>query len=246
MSKPFLLIQLRPEDATADNELEKIKFYGGLADTEIVRLRAERQGLPAIDLDRYAAIIVGGSPFDVSTPEANKSPRQLDLEESFGELFDELIERDYPFLGCCSGNGLLGNHLGTSISRKYAEPVGAIELEITEEGARDPLLAGFPETIRALTGHKEACDQLPPESVLLATNAQCPVQMFRVRTNIYATQFHPEGDPEGFTVRMNVYKNHGYFPPDSADRLIAAVSGEETPEAQLILKRFVERYRVSG
>lgn len=243
MSKPFLVIQLRPEDATADNELEKIKQYGGLVDDEIVRLRAESTGLPEIHLDQYAAIIVGGSPFDVSMPRADKSPMQLELEESFRELFEELIERDFPFLGCCSGNGLLGSWLGATISRKYAEPVGAIEVCVTEDGARDPLLQGFPETFRALTGHKEACDQLPPNSVLLASNGQCPVQMFRVRTNIYATQFHPEGDPEGFTVRINVYKNHGYFPPESAERLIEAVENEKTPEAQLILKRFVERYR---
>ncbi|MFN3161940.1 MAG: hypothetical protein ACE37N_00170 [Pseudohongiellaceae bacterium] len=48
MSKPFLVIQLRPEDATSDNELEKIKQYGKLGDNEIVRLRAEQSGLPAI------------------------------------------------------------------------------------------------------------------------------------------------------------------------------------------------------
>jgi GMP synthase (glutamine-hydrolysing) len=67
--------------------------------------------------------------------------------------------------------------------------------------------------------------------------------MFRVKSNIYATQFHPEGDAEGFTLRINIYKNHGYFPPDSADRLIDAVAMEESPEAQKILKRFVDKYR---
>ncbi|MCI5108168.1 MAG: glutamine amidotransferase [Pseudomonadales bacterium] len=243
MSKPFLIIQLRPEDAAADNELLKIRQYGGLAEQEIKRLRAEREGLPPINLDNYAAIIVGGSPFDVSKPKAEKTAQQIELEESFGELFAELKARDFPFLGCCSGNGLLGSWLGASISGKYAEPVGAIELELTEEGAQDPLLADFPPRFRALAGHKEACDQLPPDSVLLATNSQCPVQMFRVRTNIYATQFHPEGDPEGFILRINIYKNHGYFPPESAEKLIEAVENEATPQAHLILRRFVERYR---
>lgn len=243
MSKPFLVIQLRPEDATADNELDKILHYGDLERADIVRWRADQDGLPDIALDKYAAIIVGGSPFDVSTPQQSKSPLQKEIEAGFAALFEDIYNRDFPFLGCCSGNGLLGAYLGASISRKYAEPVGAIEVNVTEEGARDPLLSGLPETFRALTGHKEACDQLPPDSVLLLTNAQCPVQMFRVRKNIYATQFHPEGDPEGFRVRINVYKNHGYFPPESAERLIEAVRGERTPEAQQILKRFVERFR---
>jgi len=64
--------------------------------------------------------------------------------------------------------------------------------------------------------------------------------MFRLKRNIYATQFHPEGDAEGFTVRVHVYKNHGYFPPETAEELIRAVENEHVPEAQSILKRFVE------
>lgn len=246
MSKPFLVIQLRPEDATSDNELEKIKHYGKLDDSEIVRLRAEQSGLPAIGLDAYPAVIVGGSPFDVSLPADQKSPLQKELEVGFAALFSDIVEQDFPFLGCCSGNGLLSAYLGTPVSRKYAEPVGAVEIDVTEEGARDPLLAGFPDNFRALTGHKEACDQLPGDSVLLATNAQCPVQMFRVKKNIYATQFHPEGDPEGFKLRINVYKNHGYFPEESAERLIEAVRDEQTPQAHLILERFVARYRAAS
>jgi GMP synthase (glutamine-hydrolysing) len=173
---------------------------------------------------------VGGSPFDVST--SNKSEIQKQIEAEFHALFDAIVERYFPFLGCCS-----------SISGKYAEPVGGVDIVITEEGMRDPLLQGMPKTIRVLLGHKEACDSIPPGSLLLATNAACPVQMFRVRKNIYATQFHPEGDAQGFTVRIHVYKNHGYFPPESAQALIEAVENEEAPEAKLILKRFVQRYR---
>jgi len=60
--KPFLIIQLRPENETADNELEAIKRYGGLRDKETVRARVETNGLPNVDLNDYAGIIVGGSP----------------------------------------------------------------------------------------------------------------------------------------------------------------------------------------
>ena len=243
MSKPFLIIQLRPEDATADNELEAIRHYGTLEDSEIVRLRAEQAGLKDIELSRYAGIIVGGSPFDISTPADQKSAMQLEIEAGFSDLFDTVIAQDFPFLGCCSGNGLLGNYLGASISQKYAEAVGGATIALSEEGRRDPLLRGFPDTFRVLLGHKEACDDTPPGAVLLASNTACPVQMFRVRNNIYATQFHPEADAAGFTVRINIYKDYGYFPADSAEKLIAAIEKEELPEAQLLLKRFVDTYR---
>jgi len=74
------------------------------------------------------------------------------------------------------------------------------------------------------------------------TGAACPVQMFRVGENVYATQFHPEGDADGFITRIQVYKHHGYFPPHEAEVLIDAVKGAQTPFAQEILKRFVDRY----
>jgi len=67
--------------------------------------------------------------------------------------------------------------------------------------------------------------------------------MFRVKRNVYATQFHPEGDPAGFSIRIRTYRNHGYFPPEEADDLISSLSGEETPVPQAMLRRFVERYR---
>ncbi len=243
MTKPFLIIQLRPEDATADNEFESIKYYGGLNDDEVVRIRAEKNGLPPINLEDYSGIIVGGSPFNVSTPVDEKSAIQQIIETDFNRLFDELVEIDFPFLGCCSGNGLLGSYCGSSISTRFGEPVGATNIKLTEAGKSDPLLSGFPEAIRVLLGHKEACDETPPGCELLATNDSCPVQMFRLKNNIYATQFHPEGDAEGFIVRIEVYKDYGYFPPESAQDLIHAVEDEHTPEAQSILQRFVDRYR---
>ena len=154
-----------------------------------------------------------------------------------------VVPRDFPFLGACSGNGLLGRFCGARVSGRYAEPVGAADITLTEEGKRDPLLKGFPATFRVLLGHKEACDDLPPGTVLLASSEACPVQMFRLGENIYATQFHPEADPDGFRIRIDIYKNHGYFARDTAPDLIAAVAHEHTPFAQQILERFVRRYR---
>lgn len=241
--KPFLIIQLRPEDETSDNEYEAFLTFGGLKPEETRRLRIENTGIPELNLLEYSAIIVGGSPFDISTPQSQKSDKQIMIEADFRRLLDEVVATDFPFLGACSGNGLLGNYCGATISKKYGEPVGGIDATVTPEGKQDPLLADFPDTFRALVGHKEACDAVPPGAVLLCSGETCPVQMFRVGENVYATQFHPEADANGFTCRINVYKHHGYFPPEDAAKLISTVEQEQTPYAQEILKRFVARYR---
>lgn len=244
MPKPFLILQIRPEDDTSDSEFAAILKYGRLEERDVRRLRIEKTGIPEdLRLDDYCAVIVGGSPFDISTPQDKKSAIQNRIERDFNRLFDDLVPRDFPFLGACSGNSLLGAYLGTPISTRYGEPVGRAMLDLTEVGKRDPLLAGFPDRIAVLLGHKEACDATPAGASLLMTGANCPVQMFRVGRNVYATQFHPEGDAEGFTVRIHAYKHHGYFEPQEAERLIEAVGGQQTPHAQEILMRFVERYR---
>ena len=241
--KKFLVLQLRPEDETSDNEYEAFLKFGQLKVEETERVRIEKSGIPELNLDNYSAVIVGGSPFDISTPEDKKSDIQKKIEADFEKLLHEVVERDFPFFGACSGNGLLGKHCGAVISKKYPEPVGGVDITLTPEGKKDKLLSGLPETFRVLVGHKEACDTVPEIATLLASSTTCPVQMFRVKNNIYATQFHPEGDAEGFIVRINIYKHHGYFRPEDAEELIQAIEKEDTPHAQEILRRFVEIYR---
>jgi GMP synthase (glutamine-hydrolysing) len=241
-SKPFLILQLRPENDTSDSEFEAILKYGGLDEKDVCRMRIETTGIPDLSLDDYSAIIVGGSPFDISTPEDEKSAIQKKIETDFKHLLDQIVSNDFPFLGACSGSGLLGSYLKTPISSQYAEPVGSAIISLTNEGKNDALLSGFPDQITVLLGHKEACDTTPAGATLLMRGAACPVQMFRIGENVYATQFHPEGDSEGFAIRIHAYKHHGYFQPEEAQRLIEAVSQKHTPYAQKILKRFVNRY----
>ncbi|MCG8380151.1 MAG: glutamine amidotransferase [Proteobacteria bacterium] len=242
-TKPVLILQLRPEDETSDNEYQAFLKYGNLNETDTRRLRIEKNGIPdELSLDDYSAIIVGGSPFDISDPPENKSAIQRKIESDFNRLLTDVIECDFPFLGACSGSGLLGSYLGMTISRKYGEAVGSVTLDITDEGKKDPLLMGFPDQVEVMLGHKEACDSVPQGATLLMTGDACPVQMFRVGNNVYATQFHPEGDAEGFAIRIEVYKHYGYFEPHEAEQLIQAVSQVSTPYAQQILQRFVQRY----
>ena len=236
-------MQLRPEDETSDNEYAAILKYGQLNAASTRRLRIEKNGIPDdLDLDDYSAIIVGGSPFDISTPSAKKAAIQHKIEADFRRLLERVVALDFPFLGACSGNGLLGSYLGAPISSTYREAVGCVTLDITDQGRADKLLQGFPAQIDVLLGHKEACDCTPAGATLLMTGAQCPVQMFRVGEHVYATQFHPEGDCEGFSVRIEVYRHHGYFEPHEAEQLFERVCRRETPYAQEILRRFVACY----
>jgi GMP synthase (glutamine-hydrolysing) len=241
--KKILILQMRPEDEASDSEFDAILRVGGLKEDQADRIRVEQPQIPNIDLNKYYAIIAGGSPYDVSMEPSDKSQTQHDVEQFYDRLFDRVIEQDFPFLGACSGMGLLGRYCSTPISNKYSEPVGSVEVNITEEGQHDPLLKGLPKKFQALVGHKEACDQLPNGAQLLVSSEPCPIQMFRLRNNVYATQFHPEADSNEFILRINIYKNSGYFPSEEADDLIVNVSNLDAPVPKLILKRFIDRFK---
>ncbi len=67
MSKPFLILQLRPETEASDSEFEAILRKGGLTSDDVHRIRLDQQDLPAdLRLDDYAGVIVGGGPGCVS------------------------------------------------------------------------------------------------------------------------------------------------------------------------------------
>lgn len=240
--KKTLVLQMRPEDETADAEFKAILEKGQIDPENVDRIRVEQLKITDINLEKYNAIIAGGSPFDISTPQEKKSETQLGVESFFERLFPKVISNDFPFLGACSGNGLLGKHCNVNISSKFSEPIGPVEVTITEAGQKDDLLVNFPRKFLALVGHKEACDEVPNGATLLVTSKACPVQMFRIKNNIYATQFHPEADEEQFCIRIDIYKHFGYFNPDEEHRLKSLLKGVKTPESNEILKRFVKKY----
>jgi GMP synthase (glutamine-hydrolysing) len=240
--RPFLLLSSRAEDEATDEEYRAFLRCTGLAEHELRPIRMEAGPIPPLRLDDYAGIFVGGSPFNTSDPEPAKSAVQVRVERELRALLDDVVARDFPFFGACYGVGTLGVHQGGVIDRMYAEPIGPVRVELTDAGAADPVLAGMAPAFEAFVGHKEAVHTLPRNAVLLATSASCPVQMFRVRSNLYATQFHPELDVPGLLTRVRVYQHAGYFPPEELDALVARLEPAVVTEPGRMLANFVARY----
>jgi GMP synthase (glutamine-hydrolysing) len=240
--KPFLLLAIRAEDAAADNEYDSFLSLSGLGEGELRRVRLEQHALGRVDLADWSGILLGGGPFNYSDPEELKTPVQRRVEADLAGLLDQVVSADFPFLGACYGIGALGRHQGAVIDRRFAEPVGAVEITLTPAGRQDPLLSELPAAFEAFTGHKEAVSKLPGHAVLLARSAGCPVQAFRVGGNVYATQFHPELDVAGLYTRIGVYKHAGYFDPDEADEIKARAARSNVTWPPTILRGFVRRY----
>ena len=243
--RSFLILQLRPETEVSDDEYRAILGKSGLEEADAHRVRLDAEPLPAgLDLNDYAGVIVGGGPGCVSDAPDEKSPIEQRMEDAVLSLMPAITEHDIPFLGCCYGIGILAHHLGGEVGKaRYGEPVGGVTCRITEDGLKDPLLQGLTDSFQALVGHKEAVQTLPPGCSHLLSSSPCPFQMIRYGQNVYATQFHPEADADGFELRIRRYKDKGYFAPDEADALITQVREEDVRIPERILGRFVEIYR---
>jgi GMP synthase (glutamine-hydrolysing) len=239
---PFLLLSSRGEDLAAEEEYAAFLACTKLPAERLHRIRLEAGPLPRLRLDDYAGILLGGGPFNSSDPEESKSAVQRRVERELAGLLDEVVARDFPFFGACYGVGTLGVHQGGAVDRTHAEPIGAVRIELTDDGLSDPVLDGVPERFDAFVGHKEACRVLPPSATLLASSAGCPVQMFRVGRNVYATQFHPELDVAGIITRVRVYQHAGYFEPAEMNDLIAVLSTAVVTEPGRILANFAQLY----
>jgi GMP synthase (glutamine-hydrolysing) len=239
---PFLLLSIRAEDAAADDEYGAMMRFAELDADGMHRIRLTHQSLGEIDLADWSGIILGGGPYNVSDPSESKSPTQQRVEAELLPLIARIVDADFPFLGCCYGVGTLGSVVGASVDRTYPEPVGAMTITLTDEGRRDPLFVDMPEVFDAYGGHKEGVSALPSQLVRLAYSADCPFQAFRAGANVYATQFHPELDADGICTRIDVYKDYGYFAPETAESLKSDALRHSVEHPPAILRSFAQRY----
>ena len=241
--KPFLLLQLRSIDSASDNEYQSFLRYGSLRESDVERVRMERGGIPNLNLEDFSGVLMGSGLARVSNDTDDKSSSQLIWESDLPELFEELVEKDFPFLGTNYGLCAMANFLHCEVSQeRYYEDTGAVTIKLTDRAIKDPITKKLPKEFSALGGHLESCMTIPPNAVLLATSANCPIQMIRIRKNIYATQFNPELDIFGFTLRVSIYRDSGYFKPEHASKIVSSSKDHNYSNSQLILRRFIERY----
>ena len=163
-------------------------------------------------LDRYRGLIVLGGPMNVADRE-ERAHLRTELR-----VIEQALHRGVPVLGICLGAQLLAHALGAPVRRLERPEIGWHDVELTEHGAADPVLA--PLGARRAVFQWHGCGfGIPSGAVQLARSAACEQQAFRYGDNAYGLQFHLEVDLRLVTRWVAT--------PAYADDLAAAGPGHE-------------------
>ena len=184
----FILLQARnPGDRVRAEECAQ--FAARLrVDVEQVEPVSMLEGrLDEALFERCDMLLVGGSG-EYSVCDDN--PRIADAKVFLAHV----AERGFPTFASCFGYQLMVDGLGGRVEHDEDNAeVGSFHLELTDEGAADPVFSSLGAEFTAQLGHKDRATVLPDGVVNLASSPACPNQALRVVGKpVYAAQFHPE------------------------------------------------------
>ena len=108
-------------------------------------------------------------------------------------LLKDAIDRDIPIFAICLGTQLLAVAGGGKVERAELGEVGIYEIRRNE--VADSIF-NFDAPVPAAQWHEDQVTVLPTGATLLASSELCENQIYRIGTNTYGVQFHPEIDLE--------------------------------------------------
>ncbi len=196
-------------------------------------------------LDKYAAIIVLGGPMNSDQIESYPN---LKTEV---DVLREAIDRDMSVLGICLGAQLLAKALGGSVRRNKTREIGWYDVDLTEDGAVDPVLSAFSQRQEVFQWHEDGI-KLPEHAVHLASSPASDIQAFRHGEHAYGFQFHLEVDSSLINRWLTVPNNRatledelGNIDPDS----IREQTGHSVDALQALSRqtfsRWIERFELT-
>ena len=142
------------------------------------------------ELDAFDLLVVMGGPQHVW--EEKEYPWLVDEKAALKRWVAELRR---PCLGVCLGHQLVADALGGTVRAMAVPEIGVHDIELTPDGAADPVVGVLPRLLPGLNWHEAEVVEPPAGAVVLACNEHSAVQALRVPPLTWSVQFHLEVGP---------------------------------------------------
>jgi GMP synthase (glutamine-hydrolysing) len=147
-------------------------------------LLSERGTGPPVEIAGYDAVLTFGGAMHADQEDHHP---WLRFEKDF---LAAMIDDRMPILAVCLGCQVLAEAAGGSVRRASEPEIGWLQVEVTDEGARDPVIGPLAPRFTGFQWH--SYEAVPPEgAAILARSPVCP-QAYRVGESAWGIQFHAE------------------------------------------------------
>lgn len=206
----IVVIQFRT-DASEEHEQKCFKKYLPDTDLEFLSVFSENVSFdePEELLSKYDKVILAGSGEFLLSRGDEKTQN---VYERIKPLMDYVLRADYPTLGVCFGNQMLGKALGGQVGRDETQAEAGIQqVRFTEAGRSAEIFKNMNNPLSVAMGHEDSVLKLPKKVISLAYSAKCPLQAFKHGENVFGVQFHVELDDKDLAERLSMYSQYDNY-----------------------------------
>ena len=145
---------------------------------------SERGTAPPAEIADYDAVLTFGGA--MHTDHEDRHP-WLRFEKDF---LAAMLDDGMPIMAVCLGTQLLADAAGGEARRASEPEIGWLEVEVTDDGAADPVIGPLAPSFTGFQWH--SYEAIPPDgAVILARSRVCP-QAYRIGDRVWGIQFHAE------------------------------------------------------
>ena len=145
---------------------------------------SERGTGPPREVAEYDAVLTFGGAMHAD--QEDRHP-WLRFEKDF---LAAMLDDGMPILAVCLGCQLLAEAAGKTARRASEPEIGWSEVEVTEEGAADPVIGPLAPSFTGLQWH--SYEAVPPEGAMVLARSPVCSQAYRIGERAWGIQFHAE------------------------------------------------------
>ena len=194
-----------------DAEKFKVLLKAVRPDWQVTTFEVTENDFPA-SLAGFDGLLIGGSPASVND--------ENHWIERLSDLIQSAFAAGIPMMGVCFGHQAIAQALGGKVGPNPGPFIlGTTEITFTVRAPWMPADAG---SITLASAHGEQVIALPDGAEVLGESPSCPIAAYRIGTQVFATQHHPEMTSDFLAALVEEFAPE--FTPDVGERARASLA----------------------